>query len=170
VLELLGGLPTSWEVLQPSKPRLSLLYKEWTWEHYRKLNLTFFTPYTEGDMEGINSRWGGYPPQAWGGLEHMDGRPANLLGLHRLRAPLTYSTDLPWHVYEIDFENTLNPGWPTKEVGPANPTLARFSLGFVPCHPLTSYCLWLYLILDIMKICMVLVHMMPFHHPIFLKW
>jgi hypothetical protein len=43
-LELLRGLPTSWEVLQPSEPHpLSLVYKEWTWEHYRKLKLTFFT-------------------------------------------------------------------------------------------------------------------------------
>jgi hypothetical protein len=42
-LELLWGLPISLEVFQSSEPRLSLLYKEWTWKHYRKLNLTFFT-------------------------------------------------------------------------------------------------------------------------------
>jgi hypothetical protein len=44
-LELLGGLLTRREVLRPSEPHLSLslVYKEWTWEHYRKLNLTFFT-------------------------------------------------------------------------------------------------------------------------------
>jgi hypothetical protein len=28
MLELLQGLPTSWEVLRPSDPRLSLLYKD----------------------------------------------------------------------------------------------------------------------------------------------
>jgi hypothetical protein len=41
-LELLWGFLTSREVLWPSEPCLSLLYKEWTWEHYRKPNLTFF--------------------------------------------------------------------------------------------------------------------------------
>jgi hypothetical protein len=39
-LELFGGLPISREVLRPSEPHLSL-YKEWTWEHHRKLNLNF---------------------------------------------------------------------------------------------------------------------------------
>jgi hypothetical protein len=82
------------------------------------------------------------------------GRPANLLGLHRLQASPSYSTDLPWHVYETVFENTPNPGWPAKEVGPTGPTLAWLVPGFVPHHLLLSYCLWLCLILDIMKICM----------------
>jgi hypothetical protein len=31
---------------------LSLLYKEWTWEHYRKLNLTFFRP-SAGRSTGV---------------------------------------------------------------------------------------------------------------------
>jgi hypothetical protein len=46
------------------------------------------------------------------------------------------------------------PGRPTKEVRPAGPTLARLGSGFVPLHPLVSYYLWLYFILDILKICM----------------
>jgi hypothetical protein len=41
---------------------LSLLYKEWTWEHYRKLNLTFFTLFAGRTMwvfiEGLSQRFG----------------------------------------------------------------------------------------------------------------
>jgi hypothetical protein len=40
-------------------------------------------------MGGIYWRWGGSPPQAWGGLEHLDSWPTNVLGLHRLQASLT---------------------------------------------------------------------------------
>jgi hypothetical protein len=45
------------------------------------------------------------------------------------------------------------PGQPAKVVGSAGPTLARLGPGFVPHHPLMSYYLLLYLILDILKIC-----------------
>jgi hypothetical protein len=51
-------------------------------------------------------------------------------------------------------ENMPNLGWPTKEVGPADPTLSRLGSGFVPRYPLMSYCVWLCLIEDIMRICM----------------
>jgi hypothetical protein len=66
-LELLWGLLTSGEVLRPSKPTsLSLLYKDWTWEHYRKLNLTFFTLSAEGSrrvfLRGLSRCLG----QNWG--------------------------------------------------------------------------------------------------------
>jgi hypothetical protein len=47
-----------------------------------------------------------------------------------------------------------NIGRPAKGVGPTGPTLARLGPGFVPRHPLVSYCLWLPLVLDILKICM----------------
>jgi hypothetical protein len=70
-LELLQGLPTSREVLRPSEPRLSLLYKEWTWEHYRKLNLTFFTLSARGST-GVfigEARWcSGQRLGTWGPL------------------------------------------------------------------------------------------------------
>jgi hypothetical protein len=47
-LELLRGLLTSREILWPSEPHCSLsTLQEWTWEHYRGLNLTFFTSSTE---------------------------------------------------------------------------------------------------------------------------
>jgi hypothetical protein len=43
-LELLWGLLTSREILQPLKPHLSLSsLQKWTWEHDRGLNLTLFT-------------------------------------------------------------------------------------------------------------------------------
>jgi hypothetical protein len=119
---------------------LSLLYKEWTWEHYRKLNLTFFTPFVGRSM-GVFI----------GGLSRLvkvAGRPsfvaASTLGV----------TDLLWHMYETVFENMPNPDRPTKEVGLAGPTLAQLGPGFVPQYPLVLYCLWPCLILDIMKICM----------------
>jgi hypothetical protein len=44
-------------------------------------------------------------------------------------------------VYETVFENTPNPGPPTMEVGPVDPTLAWLGPGFVPLHPLVSYSL-----------------------------
>jgi hypothetical protein len=46
------------------------------------------------------------------------------------------------------------PGRPPKEVGLADPTLARLGPGFVPRHRLMSYYLRLCLILDILKICL----------------
>jgi hypothetical protein len=48
---------------------LSLLYKEWTWEHYMMLNLTFFASSARRYMGGIYRRWGGSPPQTRGSLE-----------------------------------------------------------------------------------------------------
>jgi hypothetical protein len=55
---------------------------------------------------------------------------------------------------KTDFEMMPNPGRPATGVRVAGPTLARLGPGFVPRHPLVSYCWWLPLILDIMKICM----------------
>jgi hypothetical protein len=62
--------------------------------------------------------------------------------------------DLAWHVVKADFENTPNLGRPAKGMGPVGPTLARLGPGFVPRRHLMSYCLWLPMVLDIMKICM----------------
>jgi hypothetical protein len=50
-------------------------------------------------------------------------------------------------------EMTPIPSQPVKEVGSVGPTLVHLGPGFVPCHPLVSYYLWLCLILDILKIC-----------------
>jgi hypothetical protein len=63
-------------------------------------------------------------------------------------------TDLPRHVYETVFKNTPDFGQPAKEVGSSEPTSAWLGPSCVPRHPLVSYCLWLCLILGIMKICM----------------
>jgi hypothetical protein len=48
-LGLLQGLSTSRDVLWPSDPCLSPTLQEWTWEHYRGLNLTLFTLSTGGE-------------------------------------------------------------------------------------------------------------------------
>jgi hypothetical protein len=56
-LELLWGPLTIQEVLQPWEPRLSRsTLQEWTWEHYRKLNLIFFTPFCREEYGGIYRR------------------------------------------------------------------------------------------------------------------
>jgi hypothetical protein len=73
---------------------------------------------------------------------------------HWLWALDTPCTDLCWHVGKAEFEKAPTPGRPKMEVGPVGPTLAQLGPGFVPHHPLTSYSLWLCLILDILKICM----------------
>jgi hypothetical protein len=66
----------------------------------------------------------------------------------------TLLADLSCHALKMSFAKTPNPGRLTKGVGPASPTLARLGPGFVPHHPLMSYCQCLPLVLDIMKICM----------------
>jgi hypothetical protein len=159
VLELLGGLPTCREVLRPSEPCLSLLYQEWTWEHYRKLNLTFFTLSVGGSMGvfigGLNwcfaQKWGSGGPlvRSASQLGWLGGQ---ILWLHRLWALDTLCTDLPWHVGKAEFEKAPTPSRPAKEVGLCSPTLAWLGPGFVSHHPLVSYSLWLCLILDILKI------------------
>jgi hypothetical protein len=152
VLELLRGLPTSREVLWPSKSHHSLLYKGWTWELYRKLNLTFFTPFagwSTGVFIGGLSQCFGRKWRSGGPLVRL----ASQLGWsgsqvswpHHLWASLAYSTDLLWHVYETVFENMPNPGRPHFcSIGPR----------FCAMPLLLSYCLWICLNLDIMKRCM----------------
>jgi hypothetical protein len=54
----------------------------------------------------------------------------------------------------------------TKEVGPTGPTLALLGPSFVPCHIICDYALfWTYC-----RYAWILVHMMLFRHPMFLKW
>jgi hypothetical protein len=77
---------------------------------------------------------------------------------HRTRPPPTLGigypcTDPSWHVGKAEIKMASTPGQSIKEVGPAGLTLARLGPGFVPRHPLILYYLWLYLILDILKIC-----------------
>jgi hypothetical protein len=63
-------------------------------------------------------------------------------------------TDSIWHMVEMGFGNVLTHDRLTKVMWPVGHTLAWWSLCFMPHHFLMSYCLWLCLILDIMKICM----------------
>jgi hypothetical protein len=59
---------------------LSLLYKEWTWEHYRKLNLTFFTPFAGRSMGvfigGLSQCFG----WKWGLRAHFSSCPTSMGG------------------------------------------------------------------------------------------
>jgi hypothetical protein len=80
------------------------------------------------------------------------GRPSRVAGQPSFLAALTLGiTDLlhrsPLTRVWNDFQKYAKP-WP------ADPTLAQLGLDFVPHHSLMSYCLWLCLILYIMKICM----------------
>jgi hypothetical protein len=138
---------------------LSLLYKEWTWELYMKLNLTFVTLFTGRSMgvfigglsQCFGRRWGSGATCRAGQPARVDGRPSFLTTLTLgIGCPCT---DLPWHVGKAEFEKVPTPSRPAKEVGPTGPTLAQLGLGFVPHHPLVSYSIWLCLILDILKIC-----------------
>jgi hypothetical protein len=81
-LELLRALPTSREVLRPSKPHLSLsTLQEQTWEHYRGLDLSLFILSVEGStmvfIERVRRCYGrrlGHGPTC------LAGRPCNLAG------------------------------------------------------------------------------------------
>jgi hypothetical protein len=69
--------PGSPPALRTSPP--SLLYKQWTWEHYRKINLTFFIPFAGRSMgvfigglsRCFDRKWGSKGPLV---------RPAGQLG------------------------------------------------------------------------------------------
>jgi hypothetical protein len=147
----------SWQVRKPSGPHnltsLSTL-QEWTWEHYRGLNLTLFTLFAGGStmvfIGGV--RWCcGQRLGTWGPLVRPGGQVSSL---HRLWALDALSTTSDLHVDKIVFGNAPTHGRTTKVMWPASHTLAQLSLCFVSCHFLMSYCLWLCLVLDIMKICM----------------
>jgi hypothetical protein len=126
-LKLLGGLPTSWEVLRPSEPLLSLsILQEWTWEHHRGLNLTFFTlsagrskrVFIGGLSRRLGQSLGSGGPHVklashltWSGDQALWQHRLSHIGYPSCRLKLT-------HV-EIDFKKMPNPGWPhLVSVGP----------------------------------------------------
>jgi hypothetical protein len=162
MLDLLQRLPTSREVLRPSKPRLSLsTLQEWTWEHYRGLNLTLFTLSARGSMVIFIRGWRrcfGQRLGAWGPLvrptSHATCPGGQVSSLHRLWALDTLITTSSGHIDKTISGNAPTHGWPAKVVYLAGHTLAWLSSCFVSRHFLMSYLPWLCLILDIMKICM----------------
>jgi hypothetical protein len=88
---------------------------------------------------------------AWGPLDRPTGHATwlgvHLSSLHRL-SHIGYST------YQPTLTRGENGFWKCANAWLAGHALARLSLCFMPYHFLMSYCLWLCLILDIMKICM----------------
>jgi hypothetical protein len=77
-------------------------------------------------------------------------------------SPTLGITDLPWHVYETIFENTPNPGQPTKEVWRLTPLWLGWAQAL--CHIIPSYHIlcdyalfWIY-----WRYAWILVHMMLF--------
>jgi hypothetical protein len=88
--------PGSPPVLRTSS--LSLLYKERTWEHYRKLNLTFFTPSAGRSRRvfigGVKSvPW---PKLGIGRPTCQVGRPHNLAGQPSFVAALPFPHWIPF--------------------------------------------------------------------------
>jgi hypothetical protein len=66
-------------------------------------------------------------------------------------SPTSGITDvLHWH----PLTRVWNGFWKYAKPWTTGPTLPWFGLGFMPRHPLKSYCLWQCLILDVMKISM----------------
>jgi hypothetical protein len=128
--------------------------QEWTWEQYRGLNLTFFTPSARRSQRVF----------IWG-LSRCLGRSLGSGGpLVGLAGHITWSSDQALWQYHLSHTGcpscrlkltSVEDGF-SKDAKPclAGPTLARLGPGFVPQHPLVSYCRWLPLVLDIMKICM----------------
>jgi hypothetical protein len=153
--ELLWGLPTSREVLRPSEPHLSLYTTKVEFGNpMGELNLTFFTISVEGSTVVFRGgvRWCSVQRLGMGGPLV---RPASQVSsLHRLWALDTLSNFSAGHLDKMVFGNAPTHGQLAKVMWPADCTLARFSPCFVPCHFLISYFLWLWLILDIIKICM----------------
>jgi hypothetical protein len=127
--------------------------QEWTWEHYRGLNLTLFTlSAVRSTMVFIGvKRYYGRILGAWGPLVRLGSK---VFSLDHLWALDTLSTASAGHVDKIVFGNVPTHGRPAKVMWPVSHTLGWLNPCFVPCHSLVSYCLWLCLILDIMKICM----------------
>jgi hypothetical protein len=98
-LDLLQGLLTSREVLLPSEPHLSLspLYKEWIWEHYRKLNLTFST-LSAGGSTGVFRAIKSMPwPKLGLGMPSCQaGRPTWVVGQPSFVAALPFPLWIPF--------------------------------------------------------------------------
>jgi hypothetical protein len=86
----------------------------------------------------------------WGPFVRPVGQVSSL---HCLWALDTLSTASDGHIDKTVFWNAPTHGRPAKVMWPPSHTLARLSPCFVPHHFLMSYCLWLCLILNIMKIC-----------------
>jgi hypothetical protein len=87
----------------------------------------------------------------WGPLVRPGGQVSSL---HHLWALNTLSTASLGHIDKTVFKNAPTDSQSPKVMWPAGHTMARLSPCFVPRQFLVSYCLWLCLILDIIKICM----------------
>jgi hypothetical protein len=94
----------------------------------------------------------------WGPLvrpaAHATWPGSQVSSLYHLRALDTLSIASNGRIDKTVFGNASTHGRPAKVMWLAGHTLAWLSPCCVPHHFLLSYCLWLCLILDIMKICM----------------
>jgi hypothetical protein len=95
---------------------------------------------------------------AWGPLVRPGGHAiwpgGQVSSLNCLWVLDTLSTTSDGHVDKTVFGNMPTHGQLPKVMWPSGHTLARLSPCFVPHHFPMSYCLWLCLPLDIMKLCM----------------
>jgi hypothetical protein len=144
-LELLWGLLTNQELLQPLEPRLSL---------YSLHTLCWGSTmvFIGGLGQCCGRRLGAWGPLVWP-TDHATWPGGQVSSLHHLWPWDTLSTASNGHVDKMVSGNAPTHGRLAKVMWPAGHTLARLSPCFLPCHFLVSYCLWPCLILDIMKIC-----------------
>jgi hypothetical protein len=121
VLELLRGLPTSWEVLRPSELRLSLYSTkiEFGSPLGGRLNLTFFILFADGSIMVFigGVRWCSGRRLGVGGplvrpVGHATWPGGQVSSLHHLWALDTLSTSSIGHVDKIVFRNVPTHGRP----------------------------------------------------------
>jgi hypothetical protein len=110
---------------------LSLLYKEWTWEHYRKLNLTFSTLSTERSMgvfiRGLSLCFGWKWGSGGGGGTFPTSRPARMARQPSFMTAPTLGIGYPVHrPYLTRWQSKI---WKGTNTWSAGPTLARVGLG-----------------------------------------
>jgi hypothetical protein len=134
--------PGSPSALRTSSLSLSLLYKECTWEHYRKLNLIFFTLSARRSRGVFIGGLSWYFRRKWGSggplvkpVGHLGWLGGQVSWPHRLSHLRSFSYRLNMTRVKSVISLTSNPA-------------------FLPCHLLMSYYLRLPIVLDIMTICM----------------
>jgi hypothetical protein len=87
----------------------------------------------------------------WGPLDRSVGHAAWPGGQV---SSLNHHSNIGYSSYRLTFTRGENGFWKCANTWPVGQTLARLSLCFMPGHFHMSYCLWLCLMLDVMKIWM----------------
>jgi hypothetical protein len=145
-LELLGGLSTSWEVLRPSEPRLSLYSTRTKLGSTLEAKLTLSSPFLLGGVGGL-SRCFGWKWHSRGPLV----RPADHLGWPGSQVSwphwLFHLGSSSYWLNRTRVESIIllapSPGQPAKEWGQPAPPWVGWAQAFChvisPCHIIWNY-------------------------------